>query len=326
MTMEADADTRRKEAADWFARLNQRRVTTDDVRAFSAWRRDPANASAYASIEALWDASGDLSRSPRMAALAEDARTRADAGRMRRGRLVGVLKPIGAVGAALVVAAGIGWVWLVQQPVSYSTAIGEQRVVVLDDGSRVTLDTASRIRVRYTGDRRSVSLTEGQALFAVEGDPRRPFVVMAGGAEVTALGTRFDVRRMGDGARVILIEGRVAVRDAAAPEQSWSLTPGQQVVTTAPRPIVAEVNLPVATSWTTGRLIFEDTPVAVAVAEVNRYTRTPIDLRDDRIAANRVSGAFDAGDVDGFIAALTDLYPLAIRRGPNDRIVLAAAP
>jgi len=131
---------------------------------------------------------------------------------------------------------------------------------------------------------------------------------------------------MGDGARVILVQGRVAVRDAAAPEQSWSLTPGQQVVTTAPRPVVASVNLPVATSWTTGRLIFEDTPVAVAVAEVNRYTRTPIDLRDDRIAANRVSGAFDAGDVDGFVAALTDLYPLAVRRGPDDRIVLAAAP
>lgn len=324
MTIEA-AESRRKQAADWFARLNQRRVTADDVKAFSAWRRDPENAAAYAGIEALWDTAGNLAGAPNMAALVEDARTRA-AGRPRRERLVGVLKPLGAAGAALVVAAGLGWVWFLQQPVTYATEVGEQRVVVLDDGSRITLDTASSIRVRYTGERRSVSLTEGQALFDVEGDPARPFVVTAGDAEVTALGTRFDVRRLTDGARVVLIEGRVAVRDAATPERTWSLNPGQQVVTSAPQPVVASVSIPVATSWTTGRLIFEDTPVAVAVAEVNRYTRNPIEIRDGGVAANRVSGAFDAADVDGFVAALTDLYPLEVRRSPDGRIILAGAP
>ena len=321
MTIEADAEKRRKEAADWFARLNQRRVTTDDVRAFSIWRRDPHNARAFARIEAMWDKAGELSGSPRMAELVRDARTRASPS--RRTRLVGVLKPLSAVGAVVVIAAAVGLGWRLHQPPAYATSVGEQRVVVLDDGSRITLDTASRIQVRYSGDRRLISLTAGQALFDVRSDAARPFVVRAGDAEVTALGTRFDVRRWGDGARVILVEGRVAVRDAASGERTWSLEPGQQVVTSAPTPVVATVNVPVVTSWTTGRLIFEDTPVSVAVAEVNRYARRPIEIRDAAVAANRVSGVFDAGDVEGFVAALTDLYPLQVGRAPDGRIVLS---
>ena len=73
MTIEADAEIRRKEAADWFARLNQRRVTTADVRRFSAWRCDPENARAFARLEALWSATATLGRSPDIQILAEAA-------------------------------------------------------------------------------------------------------------------------------------------------------------------------------------------------------------------------------------------------------------
>lgn len=324
MTMEADAEKRRKEAADWFARLNQRRVTTDHVRAFSAWRRDPANAEAFARVEEIWDTAGNLADAPRTAEMVKEAKSRASPS-TRRDRLVGVLKPIGALGALVLVVAGMGWAWTLQQPADYATSVGEQRLLVLEDGSRVTLDTASRIAVRYTGGQRLVILAAGQAMFEVEGDPARPFVVRAGNAEVTALGTRFDVRRYGEGARVVLVEGRVAVRDSAANQRAWSLAPGQQVLTSAPEPVVAPVDVPVATSWTAGRLIFDNTPVSVAVAEVNRYTRHPIQIQDADVSANRVSGVFDAGDVDGFVAALTDLYPLQSRRSPDGRVVLSRA-
>ena len=99
-----------------------------------------------------------------------------------------------------------------QQPTRYVTAIGEQRTIQLDDGSRIILDTSSEVAVRLTGNRRSVTLTAGQAMFDVQGDPARPFVVAAGDTKVTAIGTRFDVRRSGAGARVILVDGRVDVR------------------------------------------------------------------------------------------------------------------
>lgn len=73
MTIEGDADIRRREAAEWFARLNQRTVTTADVKGFSEWRRDPANAQAFGRVEALWDAAGTLAKDPEMKALTREA-------------------------------------------------------------------------------------------------------------------------------------------------------------------------------------------------------------------------------------------------------------
>lgn len=321
MTIEAEADIRRKEAVEWFTRLNQRKVTTADVRGFSVWRRDPANAQAFQKIEAMWDAAGALAGNPQLAALTAEARRGPEAREKRRpsGRLVS----LGVAGAAAVAVCAFSLAWLQQRPVTYATSIGEQRTVQLEDGSRITLDTNTRVAVRYTRDRRAVTLTSGQAMFDVEGDAARPFVVAAGDTRVTALGTRFDVRRSGVGARVILVDGRVAVRHDMDRPAQWSLTPGQQVVTSARRPQVMAADVAAATSWTVGRLTFENTPVSVAVAEVNRYSREPIELQDARVSEIRVSGVFNAGDIDGFVAALTDLYPLQAARMEDGRIVLS---
>lgn len=324
MTIEADADTRRKEAADWFARLNQRRVTTTDVRRFSDWRRDPENARAFARLETLWSATAALGQASDIQALADEA-LRPRRSRSARIGLAGRLAPIGAVGAFVLALGLAGSAWLALRPAVYATEIGEQRTVTLKDGSRLVLDTDSRVTVRFTRERRTLTLTQGQAMFDVERDAARPFVVRAGDTEVTALGTRFDVRRSGDGAQVILVEGRVAVRKAAASPARWSLSPGQQVVTSAPRPRVAPVNIAASTSWSAGRLTFDNTPITIAVAEVNRYSRTLIVLQDARLASVPVSGVFNVGDIDGFVAALSDLYGLEATPADDGRIRLSAA-
>ncbi len=324
MTIEAEADIRRKEAAEWFSRLNQRKVTTADIKNFSDWRRDPENARAFSRLEAMWDAAGTLASTPGMAALTEDAASRArQAPPRRRTSPSGRLIPLGAAGAIAVALAVGSWSWWsTQRPDTYDTAIGEQRTVRLEDGSRIILDTDSQVAVRFSGSERLVTLTSGRAMFEVQGDASRPFLVKAGDTEVTAIGTRFDVRRAGAGAQIVLVEGQVAVRQKASSRSAWTLAPGQQVTTSVERPAVVAVNVPAATSWTTGRLTFENTPIAVAVAEVNRYSPSPVELRDDRISTIRVSGVFDAGDVDAFVAALRDLYALEATRAPDGHLVL----
>ncbi|MFN3668454.1 MAG: FecR family protein [Brevundimonas sp.] len=324
MTVDDDLDIRRREAAAWFSRLSQRRVSTEDVRAFSAWRRDPDNARAYERVEAVWESSRDLAADPDISALTTEAMARARP-EPARGASIGRLKPFAGLAAALIVVAAAG-LWMASRPLVYATEVGEQRTVRLGDGSRVTLGPDSRVQIRLGDDRRSVTLARGQALFDVEGDPDRPFVVEAGDARVTALGTRFEVRRVGEGARVVLVEGRVAVRDARLPRSDWTLKPGEQVVTTAARPTVTPVDAARATSWTTGRLLFDGVPVRVAVAEVNRYSPRKIELRAPAIADIAVSGAFDTGDVDGFVAALEDLYPVTAKPGPDGQVVLSDAP
>jgi len=321
--MTVDADIRRRETASWFARLNQRKVSAADIKAFSAWRRIPENAEAYDRMEAVWEATETLADDPEIAALTAQARSASTAPARARALFSDVLKPLGAAGAVVAVLVVGFAVWSLSRPTPYVTAIGEQRTVRLDDGSRITLDTASKVEVRLGRERRSVALVEGQVLFDVEGDADRPFVVTAGDTRVTALGTRFDVRRVGSGARVILIEGRVAVRDGSGPDRAWSLAAGQQVLTVARRPAVAAVDVPTATSWASGRLTFRETPIDEAVAEVNRYSPRRIDLRAPEFAAIPVSGVFDTGDVDGFVAALTDLYPLRATRSADGTIVLS---
>lgn len=321
MTVDDDLDIRRREAAAWFTRLSQRRVSTDDVRAFSAWRHDPDNARAYERVESVWDSSHDLAGDPDITALTREA---IDTSRPARTRAsgAGLFKPLGGLAAAVIVLAAVG-VWVVNRPLAYTTEVGERRIVRLEDGSTLTLDTDTRVQVRLRDDLRSVTLVQGQALFDVEGDPKRPFIVTAGDTRVTAVGTRFDVRRVGDGARVVLVEGHVEVRDARSPRSDWALRPGEQVLTTAERPSVTPVDALRATSWTTGRLVFDAVPIRVAVAEVNRYSARKMELKAPRIAEVAVSGAFNTGDVDGFVAALEDLYPVAAERQPDGTVILS---
>lgn len=325
MTVDDDLDIRRQEAASWFTRLSQRRVSTGDVRAFSAWRRDPDNARAYDRVESVWEATNTLADDPDISALTAEALGREPPPVRARAMVSNIWKPLGGVAVAMIAVAAVG-LWTLNRPLTYATAVGEQRTVRLEDGSRVTLDTGSRIQVRLSDDRRSVALVSGQAFFNVAGNPARPFTVTAGDTHVTAIGTRFDVRRMGDGARVTLVEGHVSVKETARGDAGWSLNPGQQVVTAAPRPTVASVDIAQETSWTTGRLIFKETPIRAAVAEINRYSDDKIDLRASHIADIPVSGVFDTGDTDGFIAALQDLYSVKAERRPDGTVILSGPP
>lgn len=311
-----DLENRRKEAADWFALLSQRRVANSDVIAFAEWRRKPGNAAAYERIEAMWKAAETLAGDPDLQEATRRARDTVAPPERARAMVSRLFKPLGAA-AALILALAFGLVWMTNRPEIVSTAVGEQRTVRLDDGSQVTLDTGSRIEVQMGEDRRTVLLLAGQAFFDVEGDPGRPFVVRAGEASVTAVGTRFSVRRMDEGVKVVLVEGRVSITDRRGARGGWTLAPGEQIATAADRPEIRTVDVAEATSWTAGRLTFRQTPVAAALAEMNRYTETPIELRSARVSRIPMDGVFDVGDQEGLVAALAELYDLAARREPG---------
>lgn len=304
-TAEARAE---REAADWFVRLNSRAISTAALEAFHAWRHEPRNDAAYGRMEALWEASGRLrgmagAEYEIAAALARGARRR-----RWRDRLRSALVPV--AGAALAAATAL-YVASAAQVITYRTPVGEQRLVALADGTRVRLDTDTEIKVRLGPSERDVRLTRGQAFFDVAHDGARPFLVKADGVQVRAVGTRFDIRLNGGRAHVTLVEGVVEVTHSAAGRtQRWRLAPGQAL---APGPASSPtaVDTESATSWTSGQLVFHATPLADAVAEVNRYSRVKIVLDDRTAATAPVNGKFDAGDTEAFVAAVCDLFDLA---------------
>lgn len=307
------------------ARLNKRAVDGRTVEDFYAWRREPSNGAAYARLEELWAKAEPLGNDRDVAiALGEALRPRRWSERLREA--FPLSRPAIASALTVMLIAVAALIWTIQ-PISYETQVGEQRFVTLEDGSRVRLNTDSRVELRFSKRERRIDLDRGQAFFEVAHDRSRPFVVRIGDAQVTALGTRFDVRRDNGDVRVILAEGAVAVTNGddrrPAPQR---MTAGQAIHLASGRAARPEpVDVDAATAWTTGRTIFTDTPLENAVAEVNRYTKYGIRLDAPAFATAKVNGAFETGDVAAFVTAVTALFPLQAVAEPDGRTRLVPA-
>ena len=229
----------------------------------------------------------------------------------------------------LVCAAAAAWKLLPSSP-AYETDIGAVEAVPLPDGSRVTLNTDTRIKVDLTHSERRIDLTRGEAYFEVAKDPARPFVVDVEDKRIVAVGTRFSVRRDVDGIRVFVTQGTVRIEQSDVGEAAHSiaqLQPGSIAHAVADgvvfqtRP-VAEVEQ--LLTWRTGYLVFDRTALAEAVAEFNRYNRRKLVILDSQVAAIRIGGNFRATNVDAFLRLVEGDFPVVISE-QGGQIVLAAA-
>ncbi|MBX5463405.1 MAG: FecR domain-containing protein [Steroidobacteraceae bacterium] len=330
-------------AADWYARVRGGQMSEVDAARFRAWLANPAHRREFEDLDQLWD---DLSAIEGDADVHAELAASAPASSSRRSALGW------ALAASMLLAIGVAAFW-VQRPAGthYVTAVGEQRTVPLEDGSVVTLNTASELRVNYTATARTVELVGGQATFEVAKDPARPFVVQAGPGHVKALGTVFDVYKTGDNVVVTLIEGKVAVvpevhepLSRAEPGASGSgvgsadvgpgaqvagltegivLTAGQQLTytrTAVGEPVAADIRRVLA--WRARKLDFADTPLSAAIVEANRYSRVKIALRAPGLENVRISGVFEAGRNDLFAEGLESFLGLKAQRVGDDLIVL----
>jgi len=313
-----------REAADWQDRLHTPPIEVEELEAFSTWNAVPENRAAYERLDDIRRAMTTMRDDADMRQAATEALQRGAARRKRHAIFTrGPRLAIGAFAAACLVAA-IATVATSRLP-TYSTHVGETFSATLDDGSRIQLNTDSAIKVRYSAGERRVELLRGQALFQVAHNPQRPFIVAAGDTQVRALGTRFDVRRVGQEVRVVLAEGSVEVTDQAMRSVPWRLKAGQGLALkakAAPPAAPTPVDVPSATSWTTGNLTFQGVPLSDAVAELNRYSRDKIVLAPGAPADRLVTGVFPAGANDDFIAAVSSVFDLKSVRRPNGDLEL----
>ncbi|MEJ1963125.1 MAG: FecR domain-containing protein [Gammaproteobacteria bacterium] len=233
--------------------------------------------------------------------------------------------------ASLVLAVGFVWVMLTR-PQQFQTAFGEQRSFLLDDGSRVTLNTASKIEVRLRGHRRQVYLAAGEALFEVAHDPSRPFDVRTGNAVLRAVGTQFDVDRRPGRTIVTIVEGRVAMLSAGASPAGGVLPPllvaaDRVVITDEGAPALRHgVNLAAALSWTQRQLSFEHRPLAEVAEEFNRYNRERIEIRSAALRAQEVTGTFQSNDVASFVAFLSGIPGVRIESDGRGGHIVSVGP
>ncbi len=310
----------RAEAAAWYAKMHGK-ITHREVTQFFAWRDAALNDAAYSDLERLGRGVAAVADDPKIRAIGEDLRAR-----RRRAASRAWLKARPApwiASAAMLAAVLVGWV-AIGQPFgqTYSTAVGERRVVVLADGSTIELNTDSAVRVRLTNARRAISLDRGQALFAVAHDTRRPFIVTAGDTRVRAVGTRFEVYRTPSAVRVTLSEGRVQVSQGKIPAPTL-MTAGTRLDVTGKAPArPVAVDVAAATGWTDGRLTFQGAPLAQVVAEINRYSRQKVVLGPGVPADEPVTAIFNAGDTTAFVSGVSKALDLASAPRADGAIVL----
>lgn len=342
-------------AAQWIVLVDGGQLSDRDQAEFEAWRAESeVNAAAFARAEAAWNLFEGADGDPTLGALRASAL--ATEREPRRGLWLGAGAAAGIAASLLMAvtfnAGSLPFLGGRQSTVvaqksgstiaparnapdrgEFVTAKGERRTIRLADGSTLTLNTDSAIRVGFTSTRRLVRLLKGQALFEVAKNPHRPFVVQAADQQVTALGTIFEVRLDADRMKVTLVEGKVVVdgihdrpgSNAAAIMVPTVLAPGEELVAVnGAKPQLAKVDVDQQLSWLEGFVEFKDVPLANAVQEMNRYSARPLVIGDAATGDLRVSGLFRTGNPERFAAIVGELLPIRQRSLPDGGVELGA--
>jgi transmembrane sensor len=332
MTNAADIEA---QAACWLARRDAA-GEHGETRDFAAWlAADPRHRAAYLRLAAAWE------RSARLRLLRPDSgpvnpdllmRVHSSGRWSRRGRPLAI-----AAGLAVIAIAAAWWAGVTGGVQTYRTEVGGLSRIVLKDGSAVTLNTDTELRVRFGDSRRQIELLRGEAQFTVTHDTARPFEVRADGRVVRAVGTSFDVRLdHGQAMEVIVTEGRVAFVDA--PSRATPLGTGPTTATISAgetaiakggnvtvRPVTAtETSRHLA--WQVGELSFQGETLSEAIAEFNRYNRRKLKVGDASIESLQVGGNFQALDVDSFVAALERSFGITTKTADDGSLILERVP
>jgi transmembrane sensor len=331
-----------EEAAEWFVEFRTGNLDTAGRHAFDTWiRSSPEHLRAFLEVAAIWNEGSALDARRELDIETLTARVRAE------GNVVPLTRDIatnshtelpGALRApsrdaprrrqwhrytvaasmliALAASALFGWNQLYREP-TYTTSLGEQRSITLADGSKVKLNSGSRLRVTFTDALRTVELEQGQALFQVTKNVARPFIVRSGATQVRAVGTQFDVNRTPTATIVTVVEGRVAVSERMQPASQAStssegiyLAAGEQLSVSpqaASKPTHA--NVAQATAWTNHRVLLNSATLAAVAQEFNRYSVRKLTVEDNGATPLRLSGVFatDPNFVIEYLRARPDI-------------------
>ncbi len=328
-----------EQASEWLM-IGEQNLSLQQRQDFEQWLEDRNNRTVYRELSRSWQLFGEAANEPKVL-------------RWRNEALDNQYKPprtaawlVGGIGA---IAASIALFSMgnpfqspslsppvanrpAPTPIAFTTSHGEIRTETLADGSHITLDTNTRLLVTLGPDERRVTLQSGQAFFQVAQDRKRPFIVTAGDREVQAIGTQFDVHKDQANVAVLLLEGKVEVHTPKYVRHAMNvspvhLTPGMrlQFAIANSGSQITSVDVKALTSWREGRVLFDDTPLVEATAEMTRYSSLPIEIADPRLNSVKVSGVFRLASTESFINALTLGFPVSARR-ENGKIKLYRKP
>ena len=310
----------RREAASWLARL-QSGHDPDIERKFQRWRdADPRHADAFDRVRRSYDQAGLLRHSQFVGSVEQEVAVPRPKAQPRPALAAAAVVAIVVSAGVLAVRGGVLPLGSTDA-VMLMTTVGEIRQVSLADGSKVTLDTSTKVDVEIGRSHRKAHLRYGRARFQiVQGD--EPFVVETDNTTISTRQGVIDVEQLGPQRRVEVIAGAADVRGATQPPNSpVALGAGQNMTVDSTGETRTGAAVP-AHDWTSGMLQFDGTPLLEAVALANRYSDRHIIVVGD-LTSLRVTGAFRAGDTTGLAKALAAAFGLTLQHDRDGNPVLS---
>ncbi|WP_288430815.1 FecR family protein [uncultured Agrobacterium sp.] len=289
-----------EEAALWVARMQSADATQVDQRDFEDWlNASAAHGQAYEEMQSLWGSMRGI-----------DLELPKQRKRISGKAATATLALLCLIGLSLFFARQSGVVERLQA--DFYTSVGETKVVTLDDGTQISLNTDSAVQTRYTPAERRVVLLRGEAFFDVAKNPQRPFIVESGTLTAQALGTHYAVRSAGSllAEEVQVEEGEVRV-DAAG--ETTRLVAGDAVtLDDAGKFIRTKKDVANNTAWRDGKLAFSGQSLGEVLKVLERYRHGRIVVLDDRAAKLSVSGIFDLRQTDQALHILETNLPVTV--------------
>lgn len=341
-----------QEAAEWLIKLDRNvEPSADELGDLRKWlSRSPVHREELLSLARLW---GNMNVLTELAVPLENIGAHERTTRRADRSGMGMRLALGGLAAMVIVGFSIFFVGpdptdsLTRTNGVYATSVGEQRTMLLADGSVVVVNTNSAIQVNFTGQYRDIQLLRGEAHFTVAENNAHPFRVFASNSRVEAIGTAFAVYLRGSEVQVIVSEGRVALvvhKQAVADPTTSNNAPVEELLGTLEAGevgIIADgapdagtksslrrielANVDRLLAWRVGLLAFSGDSLETVVTEISRYTTVRIEIPDPAVRAIRAGGQFPVGEIDAMLAALEVNFGLRVQRLSPDHVVLSAA-
>lgn len=307
-------------AAYWYERFRSGTVTPEEQQQFEAWLgQDPQHRTQYDRIQALWMAT-EQALQPCAIPRASNAQKPVKQPRSRRAFLGYGVALAGAAGVAVVVGP---WQWggAITYREAFTTAQGEQRNVVLPDGSSMMLNTNTVAEVQFSKNKRLVQLRQGEALFDVQTVENAPFVVQMAMGSVQVTGTQFNIYQADQGFTVTVLEGSVQVQTGPRWRRAQqALAAGSALRVTEGMLTAVPADAHKAVAWSEGKVVFRGTPLRDAIQELKRYSDVSVRLTTAQLGQLKVSGVFRVDDPYAFLEALPHIVPVGVKENSQQRV------
>lgn len=324
----------RAEARDWLMRLQSEDLSTEEIVGWETWiGEDVAHQVAYDAVSEAWAlASMTEIRRPTALEMLRDEYNGAVPIRVWSRRRPPVrLAWAASVAAVAVLALGaLGWTaWNAagdEAARQFATGVAEHNQVMLSDGSDVRMAAMTDLQVDFDRGRRDIALKRGEALFKVAHDKSRPFVVATRQAEITAVGTAFDVHILPSETVVSVTEGVVRVVPAGG-RAPVRVAAGHRLTASRAGVRIAEIGVDTlsSTPWLEGRLEYRNQPLSDVLQDVNRYARTQLVLGDAAAGRLDFTGTVQIASVEDWAHALPGVFPLRVENAGGKVVVRSQA-